>query len=379
MKNKLAFHLLFFICLPRVYSEEQAIHFSMNSDNRPIVFGTVHNTTGYFIIDTGSPSVILFDPIQDLPEADAAYNSYALLGETFESKTHVVSGVTLGAAVIEEKFAVIQAPETIKNVFSSEIKGIINILALDKIVEISFSKRTIRLLDRVPERYKESVSFIRQNAVCFIPVRVGGVEYLFRVDTGSDEAVDFPEIVLDAIDKKNILHVAATADNTATNNSDYYIFKNHDFVLFNHVYKNSVCRTNTLGDKKMFGAIGTQVLQRYDMAFDPAAHTLFYKPLLPDILYDIFFNHTAYSAGLLNFDYTQEALIVKEVITNSPVWKAGLRPGHKITKINDQDASGTPQTYMARILQSNSAVKIEYYGEDNKKKTVKVKPKVLLK
>ncbi|MDR1073546.1 MAG: hypothetical protein LBL45_07720 [Treponema sp.] len=50
------------------------------------VFGTVHNTTGYFIIDTGSSSVILFDPIQDLPKADAAYNSYAMLGEAFESK-----------------------------------------------------------------------------------------------------------------------------------------------------------------------------------------------------------------------------------------------------------------------------------------------------
>lgn len=205
------------------------------------------------------------------------------------------------------------------------------------------------------------------------------MEYLFRIDTGSNEAVDFPEIVLDAIDKKNILQVAVTVDNIETNNSDYYIFKNDDFILFNHVYKNSVCKTSVLGDKKMFGAIGTQVLKRYDMVFDPATHTLFYKPLLPDNLYDIFFNHTAYSTGLFSFDYTQDALVVKEVIINSPIWNKGLRPGHKITKINDQDAPGTPQTYMARILQSNSNIKIEYYGEDNKKKRLKVKPKLLLK
>jgi hypothetical protein len=88
MKKKLLFHLLSFVFLLRVHSEEQAFHFSMNSDNRPIVFGTIHNTTGYFIIDTGSIDIILFDSIQDLPETTSIYNSYIMLGETFESESH---------------------------------------------------------------------------------------------------------------------------------------------------------------------------------------------------------------------------------------------------------------------------------------------------
>lgn len=379
---KLFLFLYFFVLSINIQAEEQPeFFFTMNSDNHLVVFGTVHNTTGYFIIDTGSIDIILFDSIQDLPETTSIYSSYTMLGETFESKSHVVSGITLGNAVINEELAVIHAPETIKNIFPIGVRGLINIFALDgKAVEISFSERKIRLLDDVPAAYTESVSFIRLGAFCFIPIVVNNKEYLFRIDTGSNDTINFPEIVLNAIiDKNNIYQVAAGAYHPETNNNNYYLFKNTAFTLFNHTYKNVVCQTSFFDDKENFGVIGTKILQCYDIVFDPATEELFYKPLLPDILYDTLFIHESKSAGLLGFDYTGDSLFVRQVIINSPVWKAGLRPGYRITKVNDYDTAGIPQSYLTRTFQSNDKIKLEYYNEDNKKKTVKVKPKILLK
>jgi hypothetical protein len=257
---------------------------------------------------------------------------------------------------------------------------LINIWALDnKTVEISFSERKIRLLDDVPTDYKDNVAFIRDGVFCFIPITINNTQYLFRIDTGSNTTIGFPELLLNAIDKKNIYQVAVSQYNIETNHNNYYIFKNANFTLFNHNYKNCIARTSTFNDKENFGIIGMEILKNYDMVFDPLTQKIFYKPLLPDVFYDVFFSYEVWTTGLFSVGYTEDALFAKEIIINSPVWRAGLRPDQKITKIDNYDGAGISKEYIMGILRTHGKVKFEYYNEDNKKKTIKVKPKLLLK
>jgi hypothetical protein len=292
-----------------------------------------------------------------------------------------VSEVNLDGASLTGDFQIIKAPDTIASMFNPAIKGIINICALyTGPIEISFSQQKIRLLENVPDGYTKSFSYVTEYSIPFLPLTVNNNDYLFRIDTGNTKTLLFPEVLLNTIEKKNIYQVATNAlYSSEPNKYSYYLFKITDFTLFDHVYHDVICETNTLSDRAERGGIGIQLLKNYDIIFDTGTQRLWLKPLMPDILYNVLFRKEVRSSGLLTSSYMEDSLLTGQIFVDSPVWKKGLRPGYKITKINSYSCAGLSQDYFQRILQSNVPIKFEYNDNTGKRKTAWIQPKVLIK
>jgi hypothetical protein len=380
--KKYFFSLVLFLCFihANYATVVNEFSFTVDSDNKILVFGEVNGNSGYYIIDTGVQNIILFDTIQNLPETELDYDVYWLLGEIFTSKRYITSHITLGSSIINSNFTIIQASENIKKYFTSEIKGIINICALSDIfVEFSFSKRKIYLHDSMPQGYTESMPYIKNGILNFIPISTNNREYLFLIDTGYVDTIGFPEAILGDYPQKDILKIEVGTESVSSNYSDYYKFKT-SFILFNHTYTEVICSTSIFFDKMEHGVIGLGILKNYNLVFDPISKEIFYQALLPEFYYDIYCIREVISSGIINVNFSGNSLIINQIIFDSPAWKAGLRPGYKISKINSYNIDSIFIEYIQRTLQSNDRIKLTFFDESkNKSRSVWIKPKSLLK
>ncbi|MDR0558043.1 MAG: hypothetical protein LBG43_09330 [Treponema sp.] len=346
------------------------------SDGKMLVFGTVNNVTGFYAIDTGATDMLLFSPVSNLEAAYEAPFEFQMLGETFNTMRYKVDTIYLGNVTINGTFSVIKPPEHIIDLMPKETRGIINPCVFNTAyVEFSFSEKKIKFHDSLPENYNESMPYTSSFPLPYVKIEIGGNSYVFLIDTGSNGTISFPDEILSGIDAKNTFKVAVGG---AVYYKEYAVFKSAGFSLFGHTYNNVVCETNRLFGEEV-GVIGLELLQHYDIVFDPFESELYYSPLLPDAFYNMFFRKEVKRSGLTSFIYNEEGVAVTGIAVGSPAWKAGLRPGHIITKINSYDAGGVSKDYAIRIFSSNDPVKIEYKDESGAKKMARIKSKLLIR
>ncbi|MDR0558414.1 MAG: hypothetical protein LBG43_11235 [Treponema sp.] len=355
------------------------IPFAINDEGRMLAFGTINDVTGFYMIDTGVIDIISLSPVSNLEAARDAPFEFWMLGEAFTTMRYKIDTVYLGNVAINRGFGVIEPPEHIKDLMPKEIRGIINPCIFDTVyVEFSFSEKKIKLHDSLPENYVKNVPYTYEFPKPFIKIETNGASYDFQIDTGAAVAIGFPEKALDDVDAKSKIKIAVSNNDVPADYTEYSLFKHSGFSLFDHVYNNVICETNTLYQKEEVGVIGLELLRQYDFVFDPFENKFYYQPLLPDAFYNMFFRNESKASGLVQIDYTEGGLTVKRIIVDSPAWKAGLRPGHIITKINSYDARGVSKDYLIRTIQSNNSVKIEY-EDGERRRSARIKSKLLIK
>jgi predicted aspartyl protease len=355
------------------------IPFTINDEGRMLTFGTINGVTGFYLIDTGATDILMLSPVSNLEAIRDSPFEFWLLGETFTTMRYKIDTIYLGNMAINGGFSVIKPPEHLKEFMPKEICGIINPCVFGAVyVEFSFSEKKIKLHDSLPENYAKNIPYTYEFPKPFIKIETNGASYDFQMDTGATVAIGFPEKALDGVDAKNKIKIAISDKDVAADYTECHLFKSGGFSLFDHAYNNVICETNTLYQKEEVGVIGLELLRRYDFVFDPFENKLYYRPLLPESFYNLFFNNKSKASGLIQLDYTEGGLTVKRIIVGSPAWKAGLRPGHIITKINSYDAEGISKDYLIRTIQSNDSVKIEYKDGD-RRRAVRIRSKLLIK
>jgi hypothetical protein len=349
------------------------------SDGKMLVFGTVNDVTGFYAIDTGATAdILLFSPVSNLEAVYDAPFEFQMLGETFNTMRYRIDMLYLGNVTFTGTFGVIKPPEHIIELMPKETRGVINPCVFNTAyVEFSFSEKKIKFHDSLPENYNESMPYTFSFPKPYVEVEIENKSYdfLFLIDTGSNVAIGFPDEILNDIDAKNKFEVAVGE----VYYNEYAVFKNNNFSLFGHTYNNVVCETSRFFEKEKIGVIGLELLQHYDIVFDPFESELYYRPLLPDAFYNMFFRKEVKGSGLTAFIYNEDGVAITDIAVDSPAWKAGLRPGYIITKINSYDAGGVSKDYAVRIFSSNDPIEIEYKDESGVKKRAGIQSELLIK
>jgi|GEM_PF-2718068 len=159
--------------------------------NHIFLAATVNGIPGTYVFDTGAgPFLITKHPVSNLGKADIQVDSWFLLGQYWKPDIHLIGSLQLHDVTFNGDFLITQN----ENLVIPDIDGIIGLPVFrGYFVEISYSKKKIRLYKERPEQYEKNVPI--EFADGFWPIvqcYIDGLSVPFLVDTGNDENIVFP-------------------------------------------------------------------------------------------------------------------------------------------------------------------------------------------
>lgn len=249
----------------------------------------------------------------------------------------------------------------------------------DKMFEISMTDSVIRIHDKKPNGYKDFLSIQNYSSVelkVFVPITIDGKTHNAFVDTGAS----YGGSILLSPNTHTIEQVKHARIKTLSE-SDSFILRPESMEVMGVKFKNKYFTTHAIGLSE--DIIGMEFLSLFDTLFDlrnEKKGLFYYKARYPYEYFHFFVGNSGLETiGIYHLDIADHGgLIVTSLIENSPAWKAGLRPGNIITKLNSRQILEYSMEGIKILIGGSSRLKITYIDSKGKEKTVKIKPKKIL-
>jgi hypothetical protein len=234
-------------------------------------------------------------------------------------------------------------------------KGIIGIEAFTKYyLELSFSEKKIKLHDSIPVAYKKSypINFTLPGRISTV-FKADGYDIPFLIDTGYHGSILYPESCIrnDERMKVNIL-----SKNNVSPFDDFYFFKSQKINIFDIELYNKVLTTSTFAKKDTDGIIGMTMLKNFNLLFDFHGQTMYYALISSKQIINNQISNEIYGNGLVDLIFTNDGLIVNQIIENSPAWIAGFRPGTLIKQVGDIKVVDYSYSRLTQIIAGKESI-----------------------
>ncbi|WP_029410468.1 hypothetical protein [Treponema pedis] len=372
----------FFIFMSFVLSASEVIEIPFYYDNEKksiFVYAEIAGKKGYFLFDTGTFASLIFDKKENYNNFKVVAENYSLIigGVQDSVSVYSIDDVVLAGNTlkINSYFMVSDNPNMGKDYI-----GIIGLNVFkDKIFEISMTDSVIRIYDKKPDEYNDFLPIQNYSSVelkIFIPIIIDGKTYNAFVDTGAS----YGGCILLSPTAHNIKKSKQFKIKTLSG-YDSFIVETGTVEVMGIKFKNEDFTTHSIGLSE--DIIGMEFLALFDMLFDlrnEKKAVFYYKPRYPYEYFNFFIGNSGLeNIGIYHLDiFDQNRLIVTSLIENSPVWKAGLRPGTIITRLNSKKVSEYSIEGIKILIGGSSNLKITYIDSNGKEKTVQITPEKLL-
>lgn len=347
--------------------------------NHIVINATINDVPGNYMFDTGCPLIVTKHPINDLLDTDINLKDFFLNGEYSDYKVKHLEKFRINKETISIPCAIIQS----SNLGDPYFDGIIGLNAFrGNFLEISFSKKKLRIFKERPKNYKKSIPVLYEHGIYpIIQCNVDGVNIPFLVDTGADNNLLFP------LPDSNTIPQEKYARILHTRNIPYYRVQSSYLDVKFEKYQNITGYANTISGianytelYQQWGNIGFDYLKRYDIVFDIRGSQkaiLYYKNA--NALTYLFRNKDFakwYLNGRANAQFNcfgidrwevqTDNLIITAVVVDSPAFINALLPGTKVTKINDKSIDKYSKKELENVLLfSNKPLHLSIITDNN--------------
>lgn len=331
--------------------------------NHIVINATINDISGNYMFDTGCPLVITKHPINDLPDTEINLNDFFLNGEYSDYKVKYIEKFRIDNETISIPCAIIQS----SNLIDPYYDGIIGLTAFrGNFLEISFSKKKLRVYREKPKNYKKNIPLQYEFGIYpVIQCNVDGLNVPFLVDTGADNNLLFP------LPDSNTIPQEKYARILHTRNIPYYRVQSSYLDVNFEKYKNITGYANTINGItnytelfQQWGNIGFDYLKRYDFVFDTRGSQktlLYYKKasafshlFINNDFANWYLNGRANvqfnSFGIDRWDVQETTLIITAVIVDSPAFNNELLPGTRVSKINNKSITHYSKKELENVL-----------------------------
>ncbi len=343
-------------------------------------------TPAYFILDTGSPTVIDLSLAQrrGWPTGLCVGDSASLAGEVCQL-LHTPE-LIVGGYRIEGLLGKAVDFQTTELGSLSDAQGILGSDALSQfVVIIDYPHASWRLLEPQlfappPDATPVALDLALLSHLPFIPVTVNGRSKRFLLDTGARSTIvvrgsDDDDDLIPATLKSHVTHGGLRIGfGGAADTTPGYA----DFGIAGVTYRQVPVTVATNGDgifsdRGFEGILGVPFLEHFRVTIDYPGHRVFFEQLIP------FSNAPVQSLGLVP-SLSGGRLVVRGVETNGPAYKAGVQVGDEVASVNGVPVTAASQAVVSAALRwplvANSTLKLEIVHA-GQHRTVVIRPSVL--
>lgn len=331
------------------------IPFTMKG-NHVFITATVNGIVGEYMFDTGAgPFLITKHPVDSLEKVDVHVDKHILNGTVTKPEIYKTDSLMLHNVTVNGEFLIINNT----NLVYPDIDGIIGLpVCRGYFVEISYSKKKIRLFKEKPLQYAKSVPL--EFADGFYPIvqcYIDGLSVPFLVDTGADGNLLFPLPDAKTLPAEKYSRVLNES------NRPYYRLRLESVDCRLMKFAKATGYTNIVGPIDYsyiftrWGNIGGDILRRFDIVLDcrgsPMAR-MYYKRNNPLHLLLVrngvspwYLNgrpNAQFNAyGIDGWRSMGEVLAVTSIVEDGIARANGIECGTRIAKIN-----GVPVAHYSR-------------------------------
>jgi len=385
MKKYIIVICIFFEILTLMASDVIEIPAYYNSkEGRLYVYGEFAGKNGYFILDTGSDTSIIFDDENNYKNfnKNVEYEKIDILNMSLKNLKCSTTKIKFGGTELKGNytFHVTDNPLLI-DYFSDNIKGILGLnIFYGKIFEISIHDGFIKIYNEKPDYYTNSFPILSTSHKVTVPINIDNYSYEALIDTGSYDFINLPSSDI-FYKNKGLIDVYVIQDTSHIHNKNFSFLKKERVELMGVILKDKIFKTHRHNTIEPIAIIGNKFLCYFNILIDlknKNNYRLYYISRIPNEYFSLFTNEEMNNIGIINVNLNGKNLEIYEVIKNSPAWNAGLRPGTLITEFNSQPILYYNLEIMKSFLLAPAPLKITFIDEDGKEKTVTIKARKIL-
>jgi predicted aspartyl protease len=315
------------------------IPFELTSNNRIVLDADVNGTKGKFFWDTGSYLSQVDCRVDNLKFSNST--SFAQEHTSSYLSYYTLDGITFSGIRINAKSDVSKIPDSLKEsiLIPEKLDGVLGINIFEGYwCEISFSERKIYLYSKKPRSYSSFIPAQFEKNYILVSGDIDGDTTRFYIDTGFNETIVFPESVIRKKDKSDYQKIESTTS------QNLFLVKANDISIFDKHIKNVYIITNTVMNQITLsggtGLIGVNFLKNSDLLFDftqlnrMRIDKVYYKPIHKSIDLNKYFISVIPNTGILQVFKQDNGLRIGYILSNSHLYKKGIRPNFIITKID---------------------------------------------
>ena len=347
-------------------NETIVIPFTIEGNNRIVLYATVNGVEGRFFWDTGAFDVHTFTSLDNLTPVPADRNPAG--GRRY----YIENGIIINGQVIKSRSIINYIPsfffiprwvEIAEYLRNEGFDGILGIAMFNGYwVEVSFTTSNIILHRQKPEGFTDYAparttfqGLYYWPGAFFVTGMVDGVPIDFLLDTGARFAFHVPHSVREYLGADNYRKIL-------TWNDFHYEFHTSNISLMGNEFVGKTLTTSPTAEYFGVTLLGVDFLQRYDILFDlrflrarlGGITRLYYRHRLEKADTKLacpgIFTNISEPFGI-RLETREEGLWVWGVIIPGFAHdELGLMPGMTITAINGQRITGNDRTQLYEFL-----------------------------
>lgn len=350
------------------------IPFTVSNAGRIVVEANVNGTAGKFFWDTGAASHVNCR-LDNLTVSNT--DDYSELHSQESLTFYKLNEITFGGSRVKAHSLVTKISASLqKEILYPE--GLDGCLGMDVFegywCEVSFSKGRIILHSGKPAYFAKRIPVILEGDKFVVLGTIDGNSVRFLIDTGTPNAMRFPESIIQKKTKDDFVTVLTTTI------QNYHLVKTRSISVFDDTLKDKYALTDSpffsAGMSGGTGVLGVTYLRNYNLLFDLSAlrtaktSGLYYSPCASEKDRNYYLMTKAPATGILWATKAPSGVEVVYIIKDGPLNKVGVAPKSIISKINGKPTSALSDAdlYAALTVPASST---EYtLLENDKERTV---------